>query len=73
MSLLHAQSLESMDSHPAPSDWEKIGNMAASRPKGDDDNVSLQELDGASGVCLWMVKRGHTWHPASGFYKVDEF
>ena len=61
-----------MDSSPAPKEWEDIFTIAAARPKGDADYVSLQALDLAPDICLWMVKRGHEWWPASEFFKVDE-
>lgn len=68
---LHAQGLSTMDSGPAPSEWETINVIAAARPKGHADYVSLQRLDPAHNICIWMVKRTHEWFPASDFFKVD--
>lgn len=70
---LHAQGLSMMDSSPAPLEWENIDVIAAARPKGDSDHVSLQRLDPAHNICIWMVKRTHEWFPSSDFFKVDSF
>lgn len=70
--LLHAQALSRMDSGPAPKEWEEINHIASAKPKGGVDSVSLQQLDEAPSICLWMVKRGYEWWPASEFFKVDE-
>ncbi len=71
--ILHAQALSTMDGSPAPDVWKELDVVAKARPLGNGDYVSLQRLEGARNICVWMTKRSHLWTIASEFIRIDSF
>jgi len=71
--IVYGQALSTMDGYPAPESWKEISCIAKARPLGHDDYVSLQRLEGAPNICVWMTKRSHLWTIASEFFRIDAF
>lgn len=66
-----AKSIIESSSHPAPKEYESLPLIISAKPKGDYEEISLQELD-KTNILAWYVKVGIDWRLASGFFVISK-
>ena len=66
---MKAKNLFTINSSPAPKDWEEIPEIKSQYPTQKNVKKSLYKLDGLN-ICYWMVCNNGIWNPASDFFYV---